>query len=678
MKRTTVSERGLVLAPRGRDAAVATAMLGEAGLETEICANIPALIAALDRGAGFVVVTEEALTDADLAGLSAWLADQQEWSDLPLILLTRSGGGLERNPAARRHLDLLGNVTFLERPFHPTTLVSLAQSALRGRRRQYEARARLQALHESERRYRTLFESIDEGFCIIRFVGGRDGPLDDYVHIEANPAYSRNAGIENIVGKTVREVIGDEADSWIARFVPVVRTGEAIRFEQHLHATDRHLELAAFRIEPAERGEVAILFRDQSARKAAESALRDLNETLERRVDEAVGERHAALAQLHEAQKLETLGQLTGGVAHDFNNLLTPITGALDFLSRRFANEPRASRIIDGALRSAERARVLVQRLLGFARRQALQTRPVPLSELIEGMRDLIASSVGARIELVLRCPPDLPPAVVDPNQLELALLNLCVNARDAMPDGGQLTVTVEPATVGPADRPGLAPGLYLRVSVIDTGRGMDAATLARAIEPFFSTKEIGRGTGLGLSMVHGLAAQLGGAFALASTPGQGTRADLWLPSAGAGVGAEIAAPAARALPGVASRTVLLVDDEALVRDATAEMLRDMGHEVTAVGSGPEALARLDAGFRPDIVITDFMMPHMDGGALARRIQGRPDAPPVLLITGYSGRDDAVGDLPRLGKPFRQADLADAVARLLDPPGNVVPFPARA
>ncbi len=679
MKRTTVSERGLVLAPRGRDAEIATAMLVEAGIEAVACPSLPALIEALDRGAGFVVVTEEALATADLHPVSEWIEDQEEWSDLPFILLTSRGGGLERNPSASRHLDRLGNVTFLERPFHPTTLVSLAKSALRGRRRQYEARARLAALHDSETRYRTLFETIDEGFCVIRFLDGPHGPLSDYIHVEANPAYARHAGIPNVVGQKVREMVPDEAGDWVELYRQVLLTGEPIRFERELVATGRHLELAAFRVEPEGRREVAVLFRDQTARKRAEIALRELNETLERRITHAIVEREAALAQLHEAQKLETLGQLTGGVAHDFNNLLTPITGALDFLRRRFDDEDaRATRLIDGALQSAERARTLVQRLLGFARRQALQTLPVQLSGLVGSMRDLIVSSIGPKIELHMHCEPDLPAAMVDPNQLELAILNLCVNARDAMPDGGALTVTVEAALIGPQSEPKLAPGLYVRISVIDSGFGMDAATLARAIEPFYSTKEVGRGTGLGLSMVHGLAAQLGGAFALSSELGKGTRADLWLPSAAAGAETQRPASAsAEPLPIVSKLSILLVDDEELVRQATAEMLRELGHEVTTAGGGAEALAKLAAGLAPDVIVTDYMMPRMDGAEFARRVQDERPELPVLLITGYAGNDDKAPDLPRLAKPFRQADLAASIARLVEPSGNVVRLPTR-
>ena len=533
------SERAIILAPQGRDASVACAMLAEAGLRCTIAKRLGELIDLLIEGAGFALVTEEALTDPDLFALRRWIQSQPEWSDFPFVLLTQRGGGLERNPAASRYLDLLGNVTFLERPFHPTTLVSIARSAVRGRRRQYEARARLEDLH--------------------------------------------------------------------------------------------HLALG-----------------------------------LERRVEERTAEHASALAQLHEAQKLETLGQLTGGVAHDFNNLLTPITGALDLLQKRYGSaDARSARLIANALLAADRAKTLVQRLLGFARRQTLETKALDLASLLDGMQDLIASSVGPTVEVRLRHQPDLPPALADPNQLELAVLNLCVNARDAMPNGGPLAIVTEQVALGPRSALKLPPGLYVRLSVIDAGTGMDSETLARAVEPFYSTKEIGRGTGLGLSMVHGLAAQLGGAFALSSALGEGTRADLYLPVANnAALAAREPAPRPTLAPGRVL-SILLVDDEEIVRVGTAEMIRDLGHEVEEASSGAEALAKLASGLDPDVVITDYKMPRMDGAELARQLRESHPGIPVLLITGYTGITEDTLQLPRLSKPFGQAGIAAALAALV-------------
>jgi CheY-like chemotaxis protein len=281
-------------------------------------------------------------------------------------------------------------------------------------------------------------------------------------------------------------------------------------------------------------------------------------------------------------------------------------------------------------------------------------------------MRDLIASSVGPGIELRIERRDDLPPALADPNQLELAILNLCVNARDAMPDGGTLTLVAERATIGPRSSPKLTPGLYLRLSVIDTGTGMDGATLRRALDPFFSTKEQGKGTGLGLSMVSGYMAQLGGGIDLSSEPGAGTRIDLFFPVAeprdevAGTVESEPALAAGRPL------AILLVDDEDLVRAGTAEMLRDLGHTVTQATGSLQALHLLKDGLRVEVIVSDYKMPGMDGAALAQRVREvQPDLP-ILIITGYADSGGAGLELPSLAKPFRQADLAAALNALFD------------
>jgi PAS domain S-box-containing protein len=663
-KRSTVSERALVLAPRGRDATIAADMLREAGFNAEVCNSLPGLIEELDLGAAFVVVTEEAIATSDVHSLSAWLGDQEEWSDLPFVLLTSRGGGIERNPAAARYLELLGNVTFLERPFHPMTFVSLAQAALRARKRQYEARGRLLALRDSEARYRALFDTMDEGFCVIEFLDGPHGPLSNYVHLQANAAHGRHTGITSVVGKTVRDIVPAEADNWVEHYRQVLLTGEPVRFEQELVATGRCLELACFRVEPASLRQVAVIFQDVTARRRAERELVEFNETLERRVEAAVAARQAALAQLHEAQKLETLGQLTGGVAHDINNLLMPITGALDLLNGRYAStDDRAARLLDGALQSADRAKTLVSRLLGFARRQALETRPVDVVITLEGMRDLISSSVGSLIEVRMQLADNLPAALADPNQLELAVLNLCVNARDAMEAGGVITISAEEVRVSPNDELGALPGTYIRLSIADTGAGMDELTLAKAVEPFFSTKGVGRGTGLGLSMVHGLAGQLGGAFTLSSQVGVGTRASLYLPITSAAAEFKMG-DRAEAGRGERALSVLLVDDEDLVRKGTAEMLRDCGHEVREAAGGQSALNQLASGAPIDVVVTDYLMPRMTGVELAEHVRSAWPTVPVLLITGYAGGDVDLG-FPLLSKPFRRADLAAALEELV-------------
>ena len=370
-------------------------------------------------------------------------------------------------------------------------------------------------------------------------------------------------------------------------------------------------------------------------------------------------ERRMAEEALRQSQKLEAMGQLTGGVAHDFNNLLTPIIGSLDLLQRRGVGGEREQRLVLGGLQSAERAKMLVQRLLAFARRQPLQPQPVDVGQVIGAMQDLVASSSGPRVRIEIAVADALPAAIAEVNQLEMALLNLAVNARDAMPDGGTLTLRADALDIRPGDDH-VAPGRYVRISVSDTGSGMDAATLARAIEPFFSTKGIGKGTGLGLSMVHGLTSQLGGGLRIDSRPGLGTTVEMLLPVAATHVAAPAGA-ASDAKREPASGRVLLVDDEEAVRAATADMLIELGYDVTEAESGPAALD-LMAQREFDLLISDHMMPGMAGTDLARVAVQRRPALQVLIISGYAEVESVATDLPRLAKPFRTADLAEALA----------------
>jgi PAS domain S-box-containing protein len=402
-----------------------------------------------------------------------------------------------------------------------------------------------------------------------------------------------------------------------------------------------------------------------TARKQAEEALRELNATLESRVAEAVEEREAAHAALRQSQKMEAMGQLTGGVAHDFNNLLTPIVGSLDMLQRKGVGTEREQRLIAGAAQSAERARTLVQRLLAFARRQPLQSVAVDIARLVAGMGGLVESTTGPQIRVVVDVADDLPPAIADPNQLEMALLNLAVNARDAMPDGGTLRVSATAESVSADHWSGLTRGDYVRISVADTGCGMDEATLARAIEPFFSTKGIGKGTGLGLSMVHGLASQLGGGLTIQSRPGIGTNSELWLPVSA--IRAEDTPyPQNPATDGAHHGVALLVDDEEMVRMSTADMLTDLGYAVIEASSAEEAMTVLNSERSVDIVVTDHLMPGMTGADLARHMRSARPQLPVLLVSGYAELEGIDAKLPRLTKPFRKDELATTLISLLN------------
>jgi PAS domain S-box-containing protein len=375
-------------------------------------------------------------------------------------------------------------------------------------------------------------------------------------------------------------------------------------------------------------------------------------------------ERRRVEEQLRQAQKMETIGQLTGGVAHDFNNLLAAIQGNLELLRKRLPADPQIQRFIDGALQGAQRGASLTSRLLAFARRQNLKPEPTDLSQLLNGMRALMERSLGPLVAIAFDIEPDLPPARIDANQLELAILNLAVNARDAMPEGGRLELGLR--LVEGADSGLDLFGPYLRLAVSDTGQGMDEKTLKSAIEPFFSTKELGKGTGLGLSMVHGLAVQLGGALQLKSELGKGTTAELWLPVAAMPVKEvspmQIEQPPA---PPPAS-VILVVDDDALINMSTVDMVEDLGHTALEAYSGKEALQILGSGKRVDALITDYAMPGMTGVELAERARELYPDLPILLATGYADLPSGTTtDLPRLAKPYQQAELETQISRLL-------------
>jgi PAS domain S-box-containing protein len=526
------------------------------------------------------------------------------------------------------------------------------------------------AQHE---RYQRLFQQAPGFITILR--------QPNHIFEFVNDAYIRLFGDRDYIGRTVREVFPElEGQGFFDWLDAVYATGERhiahdvparLRLTPQGPETERFLE---FIYEPVrdESGAVTGIFCEghdvtenhlaQAELRENDARLQELNATLEQRVEAALAERSQAQEALRQSQKMDAMGQLTGGVAHDFNNLLMPIISSLDMLQRKGLGDARTQRMIDGALQSAERAKTLVQRLLAFARRQPLQPQSVDVAALIQGMEDLLASTVGPRIHIALDIEAGLPAAVADANQLEMALLNLAVNGRDAMPDGGALTIAVDLEVFQADHGSDLKAGAYLRLCVHDTGVGMDDATRRQATEPFFSTKGVGRGTGLGLSMVHGLAAQLGGALELESEPGSGTTIKIWLPLA------EEAAPAplARTDPvlGLGSGVALLVDDEDLVRASTADMLADLGYRVIEVRSAEDALRKLDEETRVDLLVTDHLMPGMTGADLALAVGRKWPHLPVLLISGYAEADGVGPEFTRLTKPFRQRELAEILAKI--------------
>ncbi|THD51427.1 PAS domain-containing sensor histidine kinase [Phenylobacterium sp.] len=513
-----------------------------------------------------------------------------------------------------------------------------------------ERRRAEESLKRSEEQFRLLVQGVTD-YAIYM--------LDPTGHVS-----SWNAGAERIKGYAAAEIVGQhfsrfytDGDRQTGEPEKALRTAASEgRFEKEGWRVRKdgsrfwaHVVIDPIRGDFGEVIGFAKITRDITER-------RDALQRLER-----------ARQLLFQAQKLDAIGQLTGGIAHDFNNLLMAVMGSLELLRKRLPPDPKASVLLENAMQGAQRGATLTQRMLAFARKQDLTLHGVDIPCLVAGMTGLIERSIGPSIQIRTRFAACLGPALTDANQLETALLNLAVNARDAMPDGGTITIEASDETVGEADELGLPAGAYVRLSVTDEGIGMDEQTLARATEPFYTTKGIGKGTGLGLPMVHGLAEQSGGRLVLKSRPGEGTRIELWLPHADS-VGVERVL--ARALQASAPQrvlTVLAVDDDELVLTNTAAMLEDMGHRVLAATSTAEAMVLLSR-ITPDLVITDFAMPQVNGLQLAGDIRLHYPGMPVVLATGYAELPPGAGeDLLRLAKPYGQAELAQILQQACPP-----------
>jgi PAS domain S-box-containing protein len=579
--------------------------------------------------------------------------------------------------------QILGNVTFIERPFHPTTLVSVVGSAVRGRRRQYQTRAILEDLTESEGLLQTALNAGHLGALELRlpeleleasdtckaFFGRKPDDPFSYQDLLAAVHPDDRARRREVLDHAIetggdysieyRNIWPDGSQHWVDVRARAVRRPDG-RIKSLVGVSS---DITARKVSEIERDNLL-------AQLAAErTALAELTATLEQRVEQRtadlmkeVAAREKAQEQLRQAQKMETIGQLTGGVAHDFNNLLMAVMGNLDLLRKRIPDDPRLHRLIDGAVQGAERGASLTQRLLAFARQQDLRAVPVDLRALIQGMSDLLQRSLGPRVTLRLDIPQGLPPARVDANQLELAILNLAINARDAMPDGGSIDIKV--AQYQANGDSALKSGGYLKLSVIDTGTGMTPEILKRAVEPFFSSKPLGKGTGLGLSMVHGLAVQLGGALQLSSMEGKGTTATLILPVATGAPKAE--GPGYNAQKVNRSAVILFVDDDPLIAMSTTEMLEDLGHHVIGASSGLHALDIIKSEQPIDLMVTDHVMPGMTGIELAAASRKVRPLLPILLATGYAELPEGAQlDLPRLAKPYHQDQLRDRLDQLL-------------
>jgi PAS domain S-box-containing protein len=680
----TQSLRALVLAPNGRDAVLTVSLLKEAGFAADICGDLPTLTNEMKRGAGLVIVADEAVQNADLRPMVAVLSAQAAWSDFPMILLTHHGGGPERNPAALRLGEILGNVSFLERPFHPTTLSSMVRAAVRARRRQYEARARLEEITEREHQLQTALTAGRLGSWTL------DADKMMFHVSGTSRSHFGGAFAKDFSFDELKKVVHpDDLERMSGALQQSLRSGNDYVVEYRNLRTGGVVHWIEVRARALRNvlGQVTSLVgvsSDITERKRSElerelllseldverTALSNLTRTLEQRVAERTGElmnevaaREKAQEQLLQSQKMESVGQLTGGIAHDFNNLLMAVMGNLEILRRRVPNDPAIQRLIDGAMLGAQRGSSLTQRMLAFARQQDLRTLSADIGALVCGMQELLRRSLGPQIALHLDVAPDLPPAEVDAHQVELAVLNLAINARDAMPDGGVIDIRIDKQLIEVAEQ--LRPGTYLRVRVSDTGSGMDATTLSRAIEPFFSTKPLGKGTGLGLSMTHGLAVQLGGHLELASTVGVGTVATLLLPMA-TRPAEEVEVAAAPTASNRVAR-ILVVDDDPLVAMSTVDMLEDLGHIVIEANSGKRALEIIDGGQAIDLMMTDQAMPGMTGIQLAEIVRSKRPHLPVLLATGYTDLPTSkLANLPRLSKPYQQSQLQAEIEKLLD------------
>ena len=530
---------------------VAQNILKDADIRADICPDLSQLVQELASGADLGLVTEEALR-GDTRALMSWVSTQPAWSDLPFVVLTEHGGGLERNPSAVRLMQALGNVTFLERPFHATTLISVAQTNLRGRRRQYE--------------WRRLNEELES---------------------------------------RVQE-----------------RTGE-------LAAANR------------------VLLAQIEEREKVEITLRQM-------------------------QRLEAVGQLTSGVAHDFNNLLTVVLGNVEVLEsamERAGVDAKLTKRLGYMRNAAERGARLTSQLLAFSRRQRLEPKACDLNEVVSNMQDLLQSTIGGSIRIDTRLEPSLSSAMVDPTQLELAVLNLAINARDAMGVGGTLSVATANVTLRAPARPEEPPaGHYVSICVSDTGSGMSEEVRQKVFEPFFTTKDIGKGSGLGLSQVLGFAQQSGGGVRISSRLGRGTSVFIYLPQTQAHPRTTRRSARVGAASDAAGREhILLVDDDAGVREVTATILRGLGYTVYEAGSGGAALESLQSHPQIDLVLIDFAMPGMSGADVVRRLRATHPRLPTVFITGFADRT-ALADVSEthiIGKPFHPDELAGKVRAAL-------------
>jgi signal transduction histidine kinase/ActR/RegA family two-component response regulator len=678
-------QRALVLAPKGRDAETIGHVLRLNHIASFICADIKMLTKELVAGAGAALITDEALESQNLAPLIDWLAAQPAWSDFPFILMTQSRSA-PRKSLALGALESLSNVVLLERPLNSETLKRAAASALRARRRQYEARAALQQRLEAEERLGFALKAGRLGAWEVDITTGALNTSDickeNFGQATDRP-FTYQSLLSCIHPQDLRVYLDALQTALVSRdgFVVEMRV---VWPDQSLHwvqirgktsfTEGRHpRRVAGVSLDVTERME--------SARKLSDSqrALHDLNENLERRIEERtrelaqlndrlmheISERERNQAASVQGQKMEAIGRLTGGIAHDFNNLLHVSIGNLELIDR-VAPDERIKRFAAIARKALNRGTKLTGQLLAFARNQSLDLKAVDLAVLIDGMEELLSASVGSSIHIDFDLANNIPPALADPNQIEMAILNLAINARDAMPDGGTLLVRT---SCREADDELLRPGRYAVVAVADTGTGIRAENLAKVFDPFFTTKQVGSGTGLGLSQVYGVAKQSGGVARIHSRLGEGTTVELWLPLASEDM---IAAAAVSGEPEAvasipANRRILVVEDDPEVRQFMVESLEMLGYPVREAADGIAGLAAIKTE-APDLLIVDYLMPDMNGAQVVAAVTEILPSLPIIVATGYADMraiDEVIGDNFVLRKPFQISDLAKLVSTAL-------------
>ncbi|WP_034292879.1 PAS domain-containing sensor histidine kinase [Herbaspirillum sp. RV1423] len=679
-----LEERILVLAPHGRDAEVIEQTLGSQGLNCAVCPDYSVLLRELATGAGAALITEEALANADFSQLHRWVEQQESWSDFPFVILSARQHGQERNPVLDV-LERLVNMILLERPVNAETLLRASVSALRARRRQYLSRSHLHERARSEEHLRlalhaghlgswsleldTLILIVSET-CKVHFGISPDSEFTYDDLLSAIHAEDRQRHLDVIEAAMLSRddfsieyqvVWPDKSVHWVQirgrtvhdrSGVPVRMAGVSLDISDRREAENRLLE--------------------------SQSALQQFNETLELRIEERtselaqandrlmkeMAERERTQIALVQAQKMEAIGRLTGGIAHDFNNLLNVIIGNVDLIERLSSDE-RIKRMAGSARNATKRGAKLTGQLLAFSRNQTLDLKPVDIEAVIEGMKDLIAVSVGSGINVAIDIPTSLPRAVADANQIEMAILNLAINARDAMPDGGNLRIEVRQRHA----RDGvLKAGTYVVIAVKDTGSGISPDIISKVFDPFFTTKAVGKGTGLGLSQVYGIADQSGGLARIDSTLGNGTTVEVWLPVLSAmPLREHYQEMLDQPLEPKESGHILVIEDDDQVRQFIVECLEILGYTVEQAENGWFGLEKLHAG-NFDLLIVDFLMPGMNGAEVIAAARERNPHLPIIMATGYADMQ-AVGkviDLDAvLRKPFQISDLASSVKRAL-------------